>query len=72
MSNQRGFTEFSVFLKQVSLLGSYEFCGFSFRWNGGGASKLGSILGRDRGLVNNCLAAAGGALNWAGRALNSS
>ena len=31
-----------------------------------------SILGRDRGLVNNCSAAVGRAPNWTGRALNSS
>ena len=31
-------------------------------------SKFGSILGRDRGLVNNCSAAAGRAPNWIGGA----
>ena len=36
------------------------------------ASKFGSILGRDRGLVNNCSAAAGRAPNWTGRTLNHS
>ena len=35
-------------------------------------SKFGLILGRDRGLVNNCSAAAGRAPNWTGRPLNSS
>ena len=35
-------------------------------------SKFGSILARDRGLVNNCSAAAGRAPNWTGRTLNSS
>ena len=39
--------------------GSYEFCGFSVRKNQERASKFGSILGHDRGLVNNCSAAAG-------------
>ena len=52
--------------------GSYEFCGFSFRKNQKRASKFGSILGRDRGLVSNCSAAAGRAPSWTGRALNSS
>ena len=44
---------------------------FSFRKSQEGAAKFGSILGRDRGLVSNCLAAAGRAPNWTGRALNS-
>ena len=52
--------------------GSYEFCGFSFRKNQERASKFGSILGRDRGLVNNCPAAVGRAPNWTGGTLNSS
>ena len=33
------------------------FCGFPLRKNQERASKFGSILGRDRGLVNNCSAA---------------
>ena len=48
---------------------SCEFGGFSFRKNQERASKFGSILGRDRGLVNNCSAAAGRAPNWTGRVL---
>ena len=36
------------------------------------ALKFGSILGRDRGLINNCPAAAGRAPNWTGRTLKSS
>ena len=52
--------------------GSYEFRGFSFGRNQERASKFGSILGRDRGLVSNCPAAAGRAPNWTGRALNNS
>ena len=35
------------------------------------ASKFGSILGRDRGLVNNCSAAAGRAPHWNGRTNSS-
>ena len=38
--------------------GSYKFCGFSFRKNQERASKFGSILGLDQGLMNNCSAAA--------------
>ena len=52
--------------------GSYELCGFSYRKNQEKASKFGSILGCDRGSVNNCSAAAGGAPNWTGRTSNSS
>ena len=52
--------------------GSYEFCGSSYRKNQERASKFGSVFGRDRGLVNNCSAAAGRASNWTGHALNSS
>ena len=75
MSKQRGLLNFrcssetSEFTKPP---GSCEFCGFPFRKNQERASKFGSILGRDRGLVNNCSAAAGRAPNWTGRALNSS
>ena len=47
--------------------GSYEFCGFSFRKKQERAAKFGSILGRDRGLVDSCSAAAGRAPNWTGR-----
>ena len=65
MSKQRGFTSFSVFLKRVSLL--YPQVRTKER-----ASKFGLILPRDRGLVNNCSAAAGRVPNWTGRALNSS
>ena len=77
MSKQRGFTKFSVFLKRGSLLNPRvraSFVAFSFRKNQERASKFGSILGRDRSLVNNCSAAAGRApnSNWSGRALNSS
>ena len=53
-------------------LGSYEFCGFSFRKSQERASKFGSILGHDWGLINNCSAIAGGAPNWTGRNLNNS
>ena len=49
-----------------------NFVAFSFRKNQERASKFGSILGRDRGLINNCSAAAGRAPNWTGRASNSS
>ena len=52
--------------------GSYEFCGFPFRKNQERASKIGSILGGDQGLVNTCSAAVGRAINWTGRTLNSS
>ena len=62
-----GVPETSEFTKPP---GSYEFCGFSFGKNQEGASKFGSILGRDRGLVNNFSAAA--EWDWTGRALNSS
>ena len=48
------------------LAGLYEFCGSSFRQNQEGASKFGSILGRSRGLLSNCPAAAGRAPNWTG------
>ena len=54
------------------LQGSYEFCGFSYRKNQERASKFGSILGHDWGLVNNRSAAARRAPNWTGHALNSS
>ena len=50
--------------------GSYECWGFSERENQERASKFGSILGHDRGLVNNCSTAAGRAPNWTGRILN--
>ena len=49
-----------------------NFVAFHFRKNQERASKFGSILGRDRGLVDNCLVAAGRAPNWTGRTLNSS
>ena len=65
----------SVFLKRVSLLNPRvrtNFVAFSFRKNQEGASKFGSILGRHRGLVNSCSAAAGRAPNWTGRTVNSS
>ena len=62
-----GVPETSEFTKPPS---TYEFCGFCFRNNQERASKFGSILDRDRGLVNNCSAAAGRAPNWNGRALN--
>ena len=71
---KRGFTKFSVFLKRVSLLNTpvrTNFVAFP-RKNQERASKFGSILGRDRVLVNNCSAAAGRAPNWTRRALNSS
>ena len=49
-----------------------NFVAFSFRKSQERASKFSSILGRDPGLVNNCSAAAGRALNWTGRTLNNS
>ena len=64
-----GVPETSEFTKPP---GSYEFCGFSFRKNQERASKFGSILGRDRGLANNCSAAARRAPDWTGHAINSS
>ena len=69
---KRGFTKFSVFLKRASLLNPRfrtNFVVFSYRKNQERASKFGSILGRDRGLVNNCSAAAGRAPNWTGHTL---
>ena len=73
MSKQQGLIIFGVpetseFTKPPA---SFEFCGFSFRKIQERASKFGSILGRDRGLVNNCSAAIGRARNWTGRILNS-
>ena len=64
-----GVPETSIFTEPP---GSYEFCGSSFGnlKNQERASKFGWILGRDRGLVNNCSATAGRAPNWTGRALN--
>ena len=76
MSKSRGFTKFSVFLKRNE--GVYQTPGFVrvlrlFLQNQErAASKFGSTLGRDRGLVNNCSAAAGRAPNWTGRTLDSS
>ena len=73
MSRQRGFAKSSVFLKRVSLLNPgvrTKFVAFPFRKNQERASKFGSTLGRDRGLVNNCSAAAGRAPKWTGRTLN--
>ena len=71
-----GFTKFSVFLKRVSLLNlrvRTNFVAFPLeRTTGKSLVKFGSILGCDRGLVNNCSAAVGRAPNWTGRALNSS
>ena len=49
--------------------GSHEFSGFGFGKNQERASKFDSVLGRDRGLVNNCSAPAGRAPNWTGSAL---
>ena len=46
--------------------------GFVLEKNQERASKFVSILGCDRGLVNNCSAAARRAPNWTGRALNCS
>ena len=71
MSKQRRFTKFSVFPKRMSTNppGSFEFCGFSFRNQ---QQIISYFLGRDRGLVNNCSAAAGRAPNWTGRTLNTS
>ena len=74
MSRKGGLLYFSVFLKRVSLRNprvSTKLCGFAFRKNQERASKFGSTLGRDRDSVNNCSAAAGRALNWTGRTLNS-
>ena len=65
MSKQRGFAKFYVLLKRVSLLNPRvrtKFAAFSSRKNQERASKFSSILGRDRGSVNNCSAAAGRAL----------
>ena len=64
-----GVPETSEFTKPP---GWYEFYGFSFRNNQERASKFGSILGRDQGLVNNCSAAARRAPNWTAHTLNSS
>ena len=44
--------------------GSFEFVAFLLERATGKSLEFGSILGRDRGLVNNCSAAAGKAPNW--------
>ena len=70
MSKKRGFTKFSVFPNprvRTNFVGL-----FLLKEQQEGASKFGSILGRDPGLVNSCCAAVGRAPNWTGRALNSS
>ena len=73
MSKQRGFTEFSVFLKRVGLLNPRARTNFvAFPLEPGKSLEVSSILDRDQALVNNCSAAARGALNWIGRSLNSS
>ena len=51
-------------------MGSYEFCGFSFRKNQERASKFGSVFGPRPGFSSS--AAAERAPNWNGRALNNS
>ena len=78
---KRGFTEFLVFLKRVSLLNPWvrtNFVAFPIERTWSRKEPRNSVRfwvffwGRDQGLVDNCSAAAGRAPNWNGRSLNSS